>query len=160
MYLVVSKKKYPSWVWGWDRKICPSQSLIVITRQASSCQSVLLRTDFSIPSSNSWCILILTDTCTWSAFFQTVSEYDQEIQQSQTADKPVASWGRATQQSLQTHYLGYLTTSVDHFWGFITYFLQLCVSTIPTKFLFLQKLLPSSEHIQCCWRHSTNLHCQ
>ena len=28
-----------------------------------------------------------------------VSEYDQEIPQSQTADKPVASWGRATQQS-------------------------------------------------------------
>ena len=31
-----------------------------------------------------------------------VSEYDQEIQQSQTADKPVASWGRATQQSSDT----------------------------------------------------------
>ena len=27
------------------------------------------------------------------------SEYDQEISQSQTADKPVAVWGRATQQS-------------------------------------------------------------
>ena len=30
------------------------------------------------------------------------SEYDQEIPQSQTADKPVASWGRATQQSQDT----------------------------------------------------------
>ena len=29
-----------------------------------------------------------------------VSEYDQEIPQSQTADKPMASWGRAAQQSL------------------------------------------------------------
>ena len=28
------------------------------------------------------------------------SEYEQEIPQSQTADKPVASWGRATQHSL------------------------------------------------------------
>ena len=29
---------------------------------------------------------------------KTVSAYDQEIPQSQTADKPMASWGRATQQ--------------------------------------------------------------
>ena len=31
-----------------------------------------------------------------------VSEYDQEVPQSQTADKPVESWGRATQQSQDT----------------------------------------------------------
>ena len=31
-----------------------------------------------------------------------VSVYDPEIPQSQTADKPVASWGRATQQSRDT----------------------------------------------------------
>ena len=31
-----------------------------------------------------------------------VSEYDQEIPQSQTADKPVASRGRATAQSRDT----------------------------------------------------------
>ena len=31
-----------------------------------------------------------------------VSEYNQEIPQSQTADKPVASRGRATQQSRDT----------------------------------------------------------
>ena len=31
-----------------------------------------------------------------------VSEYDQEIPQSQTADKPVASLGRATQKSRDT----------------------------------------------------------
>ena len=30
------------------------------------------------------------------------SEYDQEIPQLQTADKPVISWGRATQQSRDT----------------------------------------------------------
>ena len=30
------------------------------------------------------------------------SEYYPEIPQSQTADKPVASWGRATQQSRDT----------------------------------------------------------
>ena len=31
-----------------------------------------------------------------------VSEYGQEIPQSQTTDKPVASWGRVTQQSRDT----------------------------------------------------------
>ena len=31
-----------------------------------------------------------------------ISEYIQEIPQSQTADKPVASWGKATQQSQDT----------------------------------------------------------
>ena len=31
-----------------------------------------------------------------------VSEYDQEIPQSQTADKPMAPWGRASQQSRDT----------------------------------------------------------
>ena len=31
-----------------------------------------------------------------------VSEYDQEIPQSQTADNPMAPWGRATQSSLDT----------------------------------------------------------
>ena len=31
-----------------------------------------------------------------------ISEYDQEILQSQTADKPMTSWGRATQQSGDT----------------------------------------------------------
>ena len=30
------------------------------------------------------------------------SEYDQEIPQSQTADKPMAPWRRATQQSQDT----------------------------------------------------------
>ena len=53
-YLVVSKKKNPLFVWGWDRKICPSRSPFVITWQASWCQSVILGTDFSIPPSHSW----------------------------------------------------------------------------------------------------------
>ena len=34
-YLVVSKKNNPFFVWGWDRKIHPSWSPFVITRQAS-----------------------------------------------------------------------------------------------------------------------------
>ena len=45
-YLVVSKKNNPLFVWGWDRKICPSWSLFGITRQASWCQSVMLGTVF------------------------------------------------------------------------------------------------------------------
>ena len=57
-YLVVSKKNNPLFVWGWDRKIRPSRSQIVITRQSSWCQSVILRTDFPIPFSHSWHILI------------------------------------------------------------------------------------------------------
>ena len=55
-YLVVSKKKNPLFVWGWDRKIRPSWSPFVITWQASWCQSVILGTDFSIPPSHPWCI--------------------------------------------------------------------------------------------------------
>ena len=56
---VVSKKKNKLYVWGWDRKIWSSGSSIVITRQALWCQSLILGTDFSIPSSHSWWILIL-----------------------------------------------------------------------------------------------------
>ena len=39
---MVSKNKNPLIMWGWDRKICHSQSLFVITRQASCCQMVIL----------------------------------------------------------------------------------------------------------------------
>ena len=53
-YLVVCKKNNSLFVWGWDRKICPSWSPFVTTRQASWCQSMVLGTDFSITSSNSW----------------------------------------------------------------------------------------------------------
>ena len=49
MYLVVSRKKNPLFMWGWDRKIRPLRSPIVITQQTSWCQSVILVTDFSIP---------------------------------------------------------------------------------------------------------------
>ena len=52
-YLVVSKKKNPLFVWGWDRKISCSQSPFVITRQSSWCRSVIFGTDFSNPSSYS-----------------------------------------------------------------------------------------------------------
>ena len=40
-------------------------------------------------------------TFTWIEFkfLKIVSEYDQEIPQSQTADKPMSPRGRATQQS-------------------------------------------------------------
>ena len=44
------------------RKICPSQLTIVISRQASWCQSVILRTDFSITPSYSWWNLIFLHT--------------------------------------------------------------------------------------------------
>ena len=59
-YLVVSncRKFNPLFVWGWDRKIRPSWSPFVITLQALWCQSVILRTDFSIPPSHSWWILL------------------------------------------------------------------------------------------------------
>ena len=59
IYLVVSKKKNPLFVWWWDRKICPSWSPSVITQQASWCQSLILGMDFSIP--HSWFILILEE---------------------------------------------------------------------------------------------------
>ena len=58
-YLVVSEKKNPLFVWGWDRKNRPSRSTFVITWQASWCQLVILGTDFSIPPSHSWWILII-----------------------------------------------------------------------------------------------------
>ena len=58
LYLKVCKKKSPLLVWGLDRKICPSWSLFVITRQASWFQSVVLETHFSISPSHSWYILI------------------------------------------------------------------------------------------------------
>ena len=58
-YLMVSKKKYPLVMWGWDRKICPRGSLFEITRKASWCQTMILGTDFHI--SHSYCILIIFD---------------------------------------------------------------------------------------------------
>ena len=57
---LVSKKKNPLLVSGWDRNIHPSRSPTVITRQVSWCQSLILGTDFSIPSSHSWRILIIS----------------------------------------------------------------------------------------------------
>ena len=39
------------------------------------------------------------DIGTWDVGPTKISEYDQEIPQSQTADKPMAQRGRATQQS-------------------------------------------------------------
>ena len=44
--LMVSKKKTPLFVWEGDRKIHPSRFPIVITRQASWSQTVVLGTDF------------------------------------------------------------------------------------------------------------------
>ena len=76
-YLVVSQKKSPLFVWGWDRKICFSWSPFGINRQASWCQSVILGTDFSILLS--WRILMsspyykmnldITWSCCGSHFF-------------------------------------------------------------------------------------------
>ena len=50
-YLMVSKKKNSLFVLEWNRKIRPSWSPFVITRQASWCQTVILGTDISIPPS-------------------------------------------------------------------------------------------------------------
>ena len=60
MLLKKKKKKIgeqenkPLCVWGQDRKICPSGSPFVITRQASCCQTAILGMDFSILPSHSW----------------------------------------------------------------------------------------------------------
>ena len=56
-----TRKKNPLYMWGWDRKICPSWSALVITLHHSWCQLVILRTGFSIPPSHSWWILINLD---------------------------------------------------------------------------------------------------
>ena len=40
--------------------------------------------------------------CAMKLSLKIVSEYDQEITQSQTADNPVAPWGKAAQPSLDT----------------------------------------------------------
>ena len=60
-YLMQRKKKNPLFAWGWDRKVRPSRPPFVITRQASWCQTVILGTDFSITSSHSRYILIISD---------------------------------------------------------------------------------------------------
>ena len=54
----VCKKKYLSWVYGVNRKICHSGSLFAITRQASWCRSVTFMTYFSIHTIHPWKILI------------------------------------------------------------------------------------------------------
>ena len=61
--LVLTKKKNPLFMWGWDRKIHLSQSPFVITRQASWCQSVILMTVFFIPPLHSQQILIILLSC-------------------------------------------------------------------------------------------------
>ena len=43
--LVLTKKKNPLFVWGWDRKICPSRLPIIITWHALWCQLVILWTE-------------------------------------------------------------------------------------------------------------------
>ena len=59
-YLMVSKKRNPLGMWGWDRKICLLGSPFVITRQASWCQKGIRRTYFPIPPTHSWWILIIS----------------------------------------------------------------------------------------------------
>ena len=44
--------------------------------------------------------------------FKKVSKYDQEISQSQTADKPMAPRGRATQQARDTHSFKYYNSGL------------------------------------------------
>ena len=49
-----------------------------------------------------WAKFTPVSTIILSCLLKIVSEYDQEIPRSQTADKPVTSWGRTTQQSGDT----------------------------------------------------------
>ena len=60
--------------------------------------SVLISSNESILS----LLLKVSNTCLMVCRSKIVIEYDQEIPQSQTADKPMAPRGRATQQSLDT----------------------------------------------------------
>ena len=53
-----ARKRIHYWCERCDRKIHPSRSPFVITRQASWCQLVILGTDFSIPPTHSWWILV------------------------------------------------------------------------------------------------------
>ena len=62
--LVENKENNPLFVWGLDIKVRPSLSQFVIPRQASWCKSMILWTDFSIPPSHSWWILIISHTRT------------------------------------------------------------------------------------------------
>ena len=48
---MVSKKKNPLFVLGWDRKICRYGSPFVITGQVLQYQTMIFGTDFSIPHS-------------------------------------------------------------------------------------------------------------
>ena len=65
VYQKVCKKKYLSWVYGVDRKICHSGSLFGITRLAEWCRSVILVTDFSIHTLHPWKILIISKHMYW-----------------------------------------------------------------------------------------------
>ena len=49
-----------------------------------------------------WGYNIIYKINSWPPIYKKVSEYNQEIPQSKTADKPVTSCGRATQQSRDT----------------------------------------------------------
>ena len=49
-----------------------------------------------------WHLVVISNWRVKINAYHKKSEYDQEILQSQTADKPVESWGRATQQSRDT----------------------------------------------------------
>ena len=53
LYLTMSKKKNPLFVWGWDRKISPLGSPFFITRLTSWFQMVILGMDISIQLSHS-----------------------------------------------------------------------------------------------------------
>ena len=65
-YLVVSKKKNPLFVWGWDIKTLPSWSPFVITRQPSDDKRWSRGTYFSIPSSHeSWSEFVITRQGSW-----------------------------------------------------------------------------------------------
>ena len=67
---------------------------------AKSCASITKRFEVygvSIKYQDIYCCQVWTITCYWPSAVEN-SEYDKEIPQSQTADKPMALWRRATQQ--------------------------------------------------------------
>ena len=73
-------------------------------------------------------------------------QYDQEIPQSQTADKPMASWGRATQLSRYTRRTRKTTQpslSLPH----LDFWMIVLLLIIPKSFPYVKQLLNINQNI-------------
>ena len=85
--------KFNIWYAVWDADV--NQNLMVMTLLwFVTLYSMVLSFDGNFRLEKVWMQLCFTS--------KIVSEYDQEKTLSQTADKPMALWGRATQQSRDT----------------------------------------------------------